>query len=64
MCERCWINEHTHIDPTFNVSIRQPTMLKIREVEKCSFCGEFTIVGIYVRQDPKTVPYPAEDDDA
>ena len=39
-------------------------MLKIREVEKCSFCGEFTIVGIYVRQDPKTVPYPAEDDDA
>ena len=61
-CERCWINLNTAIDPTFEVTIRQPVMVKDREIETCAFCGEFTIVGIYVRADPSTIPYPKKED--
>ena len=28
------------------------------EPEVCSYCGEPTVSGMYVRDDPKTVPFP------
>jgi hypothetical protein len=31
--------------------------------ERCSYCGETTMSGIYVREHPANVPFPAEDDD-
>ena len=34
-----------------------------RERRRCSFCGESTFSGIYVRHDPARVPYPAEEED-
>jgi ribosomal protein L24E len=34
-----------------------------RTVEQCAFCGRETKSGIYVRQDPATVPYPTKDND-
>jgi hypothetical protein len=30
---------------------------------KCSWCGKPTNSGIYVRTDPRTVPFPQPDDD-
>jgi len=30
--------------------------------EKCAFCGAETHAGLYVRQDPKTVPFPRTED--
>lgn len=30
--------------------------------ETCCYCGRPTEIGIYVRVDPATVPYPQDDD--
>jgi hypothetical protein len=30
-------------------------------VERCSFCGASTTAGIFVRVDPRVVPYPREE---
>lgn len=51
MCERCWLCRHPR---------RQPVRLANREpaLEQCSYCGETTIAGIYLRADPSTVPFP------
>ena len=35
-----------------------------REARVCCTCGYPTWVGIFVRRDPNTVRYPAEDDDS
>ncbi|HTF53628.1 MAG TPA: hypothetical protein VK735_39800 [Pseudonocardia sp.] len=42
------------------------TAYRLREVganEICCHCGKHTNSGIYVRIDPKTVPFPAAEDD-
>ena len=43
---------------------RQPTTLKpeFRE-ETCCYCGKPTRSGIFVRENPREVPYPTEEND-
>lgn len=61
ICERCWIMKNSTADGD-NLSVRAPHT-HVTGLETCAFCGEPTIVGIYVRHDPKRVAYPAVDDD-
>lgn len=50
-CELCWKQR----DPD-----RDPVRLKeeYRQGEQCSYCGEITWSGIYVRDNPENVPHP------
>ena len=52
MCDACWRKRNGE---------RNPSRLTIdtRMLEICSFCGQVTESGIYVREDPRLVPYPA-----
>lgn len=52
MCERCWFDQRGNVMPT-RVNALPPA-------ERCAWCGRPTVAGIYVRQDPTAVPYPAE----
>lgn len=52
ICDPCW-KEWYPFDG-------EPTRLLSPEKEFCSFCGEETESGIYVRKDPLSVPFPAE----
>jgi len=61
MCEACWINTNASAT-TMGAAIRRPHMLKDPVIEQCAWCGHFTIVGIYTRVDPATVPYPTKED--
>lgn len=66
-CEACWINENSTWVPTPTGpdderldSIRQPVRVVAPEgealpVERCCWCGQPTIVGIFVRRDPATL---------
>lgn len=68
ICERCWIEWNSEWDDDDNlVGIRRPVRINAEatEVERCAWCGRPTIVGIYKRVDPISVPYPrgADDDD-
>lgn len=38
---------------------RWPTRVKDAKVETCAFCGEDTRSGIYIRENPSMVKYPA-----
>lgn len=66
-CERCWIDREGtwEIDEAegfqYLAALRQPVRMVRDEavLERCSFCGGPTFIGIYVRVDPATVPYPA-----
>jgi len=40
---------------------REPVRCIDAEDERCCHCGNRTYYGIYIRVDPRTVPYPAED---
>ncbi len=53
-CGPCWMKENPG---------RQATALihDVREDEICCTCGMVTHSGIYVRKDPKLVPYPTEE---
>jgi len=48
ICDRCWTARNPLRRP-FRVVVGVPT-------ESCCFCGLATRSGIYVRQDPMTVP--------
>jgi hypothetical protein len=52
VCDRCW---------DLWSPGRSPVRLVKPQKERCSACGEETHSGIYVRADPKTVPYPRKD---
>lgn len=54
ICNTCWWKR----EPT-----RSPIRLTTPGYERCSFCGNGTASGIYVRHDPRDVPYPAHEDD-
>lgn len=56
ICERCWIEQETD-----GLSVRVPVRYVGQDlsIERCSWCGAPTIVGIFKRADPTTVPYPA-----
>jgi hypothetical protein len=49
ICDNCWDKE--------NPDRRSPRHME-GEIEQCCLCGESTRSGIYIRRDPKTVPYP------
>lgn len=52
-CEACWIvAELTVANDGSTVYIGKPHRLVDPEVERCCWCGKFTIVGIYRRHDP------------
>ena len=78
ICGRCWItlrgvwepvDEHeptgSNVRFTRLVSVEQPVRMvgEWTEIERCSWCGQATIFGVFVRADPKSVPYPAEKED-
>jgi hypothetical protein len=53
ICWRCWGRRNPGRVP---VRVHPPVQ------EKCAYCGTPTISGIYVRDDPKLVPYRTPDD--
>ncbi len=58
-CERCWFD-----DPE-NENIRIPVRVITDDPYEwriCAWCGKPTVAGIFVRVDPRTVPYPEEED--
>jgi hypothetical protein len=59
-CEACWLKKNTIVGADNEFIVRRPTMVKEAELERCSYCGAPTIVGIYTRADPATVTYPRE----
>jgi hypothetical protein len=55
MCENCWCTTRigrtaTRIKPEY------------REVERCAWCGRVNEDGIYVRADPRQLPYAKQED--
>ena len=69
-CEACWIDtegewEDVGDDTSVLTGCRMPTVMiaSERQVEQCAWCGNPTIMGIYKRVDPTTVPYPKEKDE-
>ena len=50
ICEYDW--EKRHPD-------RTPVRVRDRKSEKCAYCGRETTSGIYVRDDPHNVKFPA-----
>lgn len=51
-CDDCW---------AIKMGARVPVRLVARQQEQCAFCGRVTRSGIYLRQDPATVRFPAAD---
>lgn len=63
-CEQCWVENNTMLGDDGELYVKMPARLHdVTEFEVCAWCGLWTIVGIYVRADPETVPYPAREDD-
>ena len=64
ICERCWIDREAvwdeNADQDLLIGLRLPVRLMEPELEVCSFCGLPTFIGVYVRADPATVPYPKQ----
>lgn len=55
ICERCWIERESAGDGDA-LTIRRPVKLLHPTLETCCFCKSYTIVGIYVREDPAGLP--------
>lgn len=53
-CDDCWDERHDYAAKR----IKEP----YRETEKCCYCGQDTISGIYVRENPAEVPHPTLED--
>ena len=53
MCPTCWRQRHQE---------RPPVSALDSDVQTCAFCGKPTSAGIFVRADPRTVPFPAQSD--
>ena len=51
ICDDCWLATEGN---------RVPCRVIEAKEEACSYCGEATKSGIYVRADPSTVPFPKE----
>ncbi len=73
ICEVDWIEREGLFSPDEEhpglvtlVGVREPIRIQRLAdesplpIEQCAFCGKPTIFGVYVRADPKSVPYPAE----
>lgn len=61
-CEKCWIEDNMTINEDGEISLRYPMMLRDPEPETCCYCGDYTIIGVYIRADPDKVPYPTRED--
>ena len=67
-CERCWIERHAVWDEAemdLLIGLRLPVQVIEPDLVQCAFCGSPTFIGVFVRADPASVPYPAlkEDED-
>jgi hypothetical protein len=52
VCDDCWDERNPdRLSPHLGAGYR----------ERCSWCGTCTVSGIYVREDPASVPFPADD---
>lgn len=60
ICETCWKSPPIRDTGGWG---GDPSRLLQPEEERCSFCGDPTSAGIYVRHDPAAVSYPAEKED-
>lgn len=54
ICDECYSTESPGRDP---VRLKEP------DIERCCVCGTITSSGIYVRRDPRMVPFPRKDPD-
>lgn len=54
VCMDCWRAENPGRDPVLMVTV---------EPERCCKCGADSLAGIYIRIDPKTVPFPRRKSD-
>lgn len=63
-CERCWVVEHSTWEGDQLLDVRLPVRMELGSgpPERCAWCGLPTWVGIWVRADPSTVPYPSQGD--
>lgn len=61
LCEACWIDRESTWEGARLLSMRKPVRLIETEIEQCCICGGPTIVGIFIRIDPRTVNYPTPD---
>ena len=74
-CEACWIQREGTWEPVkggqtvgqeYLVGVRQAVYFRDPDnptVEECCYCGAPTIVGIFVREDPKEVSFPATEEE-
>lgn len=71
MCEACWVNERGTWERLpdgsgeYLSALRMPVLLRRDDpkVEQCAYCGRPTFVGLFVRADPTTLPFPAKEDE-
>lgn len=54
-CESCWIHKNTTRTDDGQVQVKRPILAMGSELTYCCFCGGLTLVGIFVRHDPKGV---------
>ena len=57
-CSRCWRKNHPDRIP---VRLTDESGFE-SAVEVCAWCGDETVDGIYAKVDPRTVPYPKEEE--
>lgn len=62
-CEACWLVREGVWDEQGDydvlIGLRLPVRLVDAVLEQCAWCGKPTFIGVFVRADPATVPYPA-----
>lgn len=66
ICERCWVDKHAVWEKSpdgTEVLIRMPVRANTHKVEQCAYCGQVTLFGVYVREDPKLVAFPQPKDE-
>jgi hypothetical protein len=53
ICDGCWERFG------YGLARGEPTRLVDVEPERCAWCGQVTVSGIYLRADPTTLAFPA-----
>jgi hypothetical protein len=56
-CERCWVES---VGRLADGTLRKPRLMHNWEHgETCAWCGQETVIGLYIRLDPQEVAYPS-----
>lgn len=55
MCGDCWLQRNFKWTDDGGVEFRPPVTCKTDKTEICCFCGNKTVLGIFVRHDPATL---------